>query len=761
MGLPGLAKRYRGAGALFGLFLLAIAASGLALTTVRRRDDGLTTLPGSVRPDLATATDRGPVDPSTVLSLTVALRPTSMAALAAAVNQAQAANVGCQVSGDGCPGDPRPDTGHLTPDALNHRFAFDRVREIDRSGFVTGTDQRRFGRSDAEIDDLTQYFRTYGLTVPRVAADGLSVRVTGRADQIEQALSTSFHYFDSTRGERYYAATRDPALPSNIAAIVATIFGLDDYPALRPQYLRTGGRSDSTGLARSAVTIGGYVPSDIATAYGIGTLHAIGATGTSQTIGIIGCSAFSQSDVNAFAWRFGLPPASMTTILVDGGGSSPDAETTLDLEWSHAAAPGASLRVYDTQSLGGGCTYQGFYDAINAAVSDNIANLISISVVTCEADYGGYRDQIDVQLALAALNSQSVFVASGDNGAYACVDGFGHPSVGVDYPSSSAYVTAVGGTTLSLNPDSSYQNEVAWGSSAETCGSTACGSGGGVSSYFAKPVWQSSASANTTLNRGVPDVALDSDPATGYVVYYNGSLDTGYGGTSFGAPIWAGIAALIDQANGGRVGLLSPILYGPTVLDAQSSENPPFHDVVSGNNLLYDAGPGWDFATGWGSPDAYNLVRAIVPAVAQTPTATATTTPTVTSTPTLTPVPTDSPFRVYLPLVPFGIVAPPPTSEASPTNSATATATATPTLTPTRTPSWTSTSTTSPTPTLTATATPTLLLTLTFTASPTISTSDTPTTTTTQTTSATHTPTMSPTVTPSGTATPTTTPTPL
>jgi len=373
---------------------------------------------------------------------------------------------------------------------------------------------------------------------------------------------------------------------------VQAILGLDDYPALHP-------------LSRLATTTpGDYYPIDLQTAYNVTPLYGEGLTGAGQTIGIIGFDTFQESDVRAFESHSGLPQAPIQVVNVDGGPdplNDSEAETTLDLEWSTAIATGASLLFYGFPDG----TLQGLYDSIQKATSDNSASVISISLGACEASISGAIPVVESALAVAATQGQSVMVSSGDSGAYEC----GEPTLSVSYPGSSAYVTSVGGTALTLNADSSYLHESVWGSETEC--STPCGGGGGISSVVARPAWQPSA-VNPASGRGVPDVALNSDPATGNVIFFDGVFKNSVGGTSIAAPQWAGLIAIADQATGQRLGLINPALY-TTVASAEASGSPPYHDVNDGTtNLYYPAKPGWDYATGWGSPNSNNLVHALL-----------------------------------------------------------------------------------------------------------------------------------------------------
>src|SRR5262249_20456535 len=228
--------------------------------------------------------------------------------------------------------------------------------------------------------------------------------------------------------------------------------GLDDYPAGHPLHtpLERAAAAPPPLPGRTAAATAPpppFRPRDVVGAYDLAPLYARGDTGAGRTIGVLGCWAYDASDVRAFAASYGLPAPSIATVLVDGGGNGPDAETTLDLEWANAVAPDAALRVYSFPNARAGCPFGGFYDGIATAGNENAVDVLSLSVGACGGDYGGSLASIEDELAVAALRGQSVVAASGDLGAY-CADEGGSLPLGVSSPASSAYATAVGGTTL-------------------------------------------------------------------------------------------------------------------------------------------------------------------------------------------------------------------------------------------------------------------------------------------------------------------------
>ena len=281
------------------------------------------------------------------------------------------------------------------------------------------------------------------------------------------------------------------------------------------------------------------------------------------------------------------------------------AEPVLDIEVLHAIAPHAQLLAYETSG-----DLSHLAQTFSQIVTDHRAQIVSISLGACElgisgADGQSFVTSLQSTFQQADAEGMSVLVASGDTGAYGCQDN----SLSVELPASSPYVTAVGGTTLFLNASGGYDHEAGWEGPLE-----GAGSGGGLSALFAQPSWQTGAGVSNSYSNGmrqVPDVAADADPLTGYRIYFSGWQVAG--GTSAAAPLWAGLIALANQsaAASGKapLGFLDPTLYA--VAGAGASP-PPFHDVTIGGNLYYDATPNWDYATGWGSPDAAVLIPALV-----------------------------------------------------------------------------------------------------------------------------------------------------
>ena len=374
-----------------------------------------------------------------------------------------------------------------------------------------------------------------------------------------------------------------------------------------------------------------YSPQEMQNAYSVTPLLQAGYNGAGQTIVIIDSfgSPTIENDLKVFDAGYGLPdPPSFTVISPLGtvpfnplSKAHVDwaLETTLDVEWAHAMAPGAAIvlltsPVNETQGIQG---LPEFLSLEQYALDHHLGQIISQSWGTAENTLftpAGLQVMNSFQTLYekAAQQDVTVLASSGDTGT-SNIETNGQPysSPTVDFPASSPFVTAVGGTSLSADTSGTYQSEIVWNNSTGA-------SGGGVSQQFGEPSFQNSlpASVQATLagHRGIPDVAYNADPNTAVLVYASFYLDPKYhgyyaiGGTSEGAPQWAGMIADLNQLNGHPLGFLNPLLY-----TAAANSTQAFHDVTTGNNGFngiqgYSAAAGWDFATGWGTPIVSGLV---------------------------------------------------------------------------------------------------------------------------------------------------------
>jgi kumamolisin len=414
-----------------------------------------------------------------------------------------------------------------------------------------------------------------------------SVTLAGTASAMEKAFSVELHDYEHPEGT-YRGRVGAIQVPEQHASAIQGVFGLDDRAVAKPHYRCHTAR----GAFGARTTSTSYSPAQVAEAYGFPNGDAIG-----QTIGIIELGGgYRPADLQDYFQSLSLQNPRIKTVSVNHGKNRPstpssaDGEVMLDIEIAAAVAQGAQIVVYFTPN-----TDQGFQDAISTAIHDqtNKPSVISISWGGPESTWTqASMESMDQIAAEAASLGVSITVASGDSGSSDGVnDGQNH----VDFPASSPHVLACGGTSLVAN-GSTIESESVWNDGAQG-GS----GGGGYSIVFDRPAWQ--AAVVTQAYRGVPDVAGDADPETGYSVRVDGK-ELVVGGTSAVAPLWAGLIALLNAKLNTRLGFVNPQLYA-------INRSAGFHDITQGNNGAFQARPGWDAATGLGSPDATGLLDAL------------------------------------------------------------------------------------------------------------------------------------------------------
>jgi subtilase family serine protease len=444
----------------------------------------------------------------------------------------------------------------------------------------------RFGPDPALVQRALAALDAAGLHAAWQSPSSL-IAADGPAPAAASFLSVGIESYRLPDGTRFYASLNQPQLPSVLAAVASNVSGLDDYRRARGYAVRPGG----------------LIPVDVLSYYNIKPLRDAGLDGTGQTILLPEIDDLPNlNDLDKFASKFGLPAfGPLLTLKRDPNWGNPEkqqGETVLDLEIAHSVAPNAKLVVYfSAPDFGHGDR------AFDQMVTDHLGSIISESLGTCEADApsGARNVYASIQDRAIALG-MSHFVASGDNGAYTC--GVDQPPAG-SFPSTLPTVTTVGGTSVFESQQGVYYKEYAWGAPIDQSGG-----GGGASQFYAAPAYQKNEMQSASHGmRQVPDVAADADPSTGFHIFFGGQ-DGQAGGTSAATPLWAATVALINQdlkQKGLReVGFANPALYWMGENTSKLSPA-PFHDVIGGNNLYYDAAAGWDFATGWGSMDAAAL----------------------------------------------------------------------------------------------------------------------------------------------------------
>jgi kumamolisin len=453
----------------------------------------------------------------------------------------------------------------------------------------------------ADVDKVRQWLIAQGFEVQPSVRYELSVFARGTVAQLQRSFAVTFARVQF-RGEEHTSAVTPPSLPAGLTGPALSINGLQ--PHLHP-FLHSVRKAISPG--KSIQNQPPYLVSEIESAYGASV-----GDGAGQKIGIVIDTFPKNSDLTAF-WGDNGVPQSLNNIekvqVVPGTLPAPSGEETLDTSWSSGIASGAGIRIYAVadSNLPFSKLDQAYQRIINDLPSQPELHQISMSYGLGELyEPSGQLETDDAYFATIAANGVTLFASSGDGGSSPDSNGnYGGP-VQVENPASDPNVTAVGGTSLYLNSNGTVANETVWFHFNSSDGTTT-GSGGGQSVTFSRPTWQPGAGTIAGGGRLVPGVALDADPNTGVFLVVNGSAYQ-YGGTSLGAPVWAGICARINQVRAGNgapsLGLLGPKIY--TLLGSSS-----FRDITSGSNGAYRAGPGFDLCTGIGVPVVNNLVNAL------------------------------------------------------------------------------------------------------------------------------------------------------
>ncbi len=471
----------------------------------------------------------------------------------------------------------------------------------------------RFGLPAADEDQLVATLEGLGLSVTQRVPQRTSLKVRGTVADLERVLGLELQLFrDPGTGFDYVAAATPPIVPAVFATTVTGIVGVSPRPTIPAQDAASG--PPSRGLA----------PRDLAIVYNFLPLWEQGITGGGQNVAILQFGVDTDADLAVFDQAFGISGPPPERIAVgDGLADAPGGfaiEAALDTQVIRGVAPAAQILVY------GFSTNESFATAVDRIVGDGRAQMISVSYGSCEvadSPFAATTAELGrVSFAAAALAGVSIYAASGDWGAFTChtFDPTDHRQ-STFFPSCADNVIGVGGTFLETRADGTYLRETGWQDYLTTSGT-----GGGISPFAPMPAWQQGPGVQNDRsngNRQCPDVAAAADSDTGYLMYGTDG-DTGVaswyvmGGTSAAAPLWSGIQALMQQAAAAqgveRLGFMAPRYYR-IAQDAPGA----FHDVTRGGNLVDAATPGWDFATGVGSPDVEKLLPAVLADIAANP----------------------------------------------------------------------------------------------------------------------------------------------
>lgn len=499
---------------------------------------------------------------------------------------------------------------------------------------------RRYSPTQQSYDAVAAFARAHGLAVTHTSPNRLLLSVSGSAAAVEAAFAVRLGRYQASDGRVFHAPDADPAIPVSLIGRLSGVIGLDNagvrHPYLRrhgsalrplvplslkPLSLKPAFGAQAPAEIGTDPNTGALTPSDIKAAY---SLDQTALTGAGQTLALFELDTYTPDDIAQYEKAFGLPSVPLENVPVDpadpnfpntpGGGAD---EVTLDIEMMAAISPGVSkILVYESPN-----TDQGVVDQYNQIATDNRARVISSSWGLAENESAeSTRDSENTSFMQMAAQGQSIFCATGDEGAYA-----DYQTISVQDPASQPFMVGVGGTKLSVvSRGGAYKSESVWGDVTEAGRSAfGAGSGGGISTVWPLPAYQAGSGASSATQRNVPDVALDADLRTGYAFYFTDPNAPGEvwqigGGTSFAAPLWAAFTALANQqrAKYGEqpVGFANPLIY---TIGESANYSAAFHDIADGsNNLdpLYAAKAGYDNSTGWGSFNGAGLLPLFAPA---------------------------------------------------------------------------------------------------------------------------------------------------
>ena len=529
-----------------------------------------TAIEGSTRAPVDSAREIGPVAPDARIEVTIRVRPDPAGGLAEASIRPLLRSAASE---------PGVRTGHLTRAQLRT---------------AGGADWR-------EVGMVEDFAREHGLAVLESDPAERRVVVAGTAARLSAAFGVTLRRYE-LGDQTFRGRTGEITVPGQLAPIITGVFGLDDRPQAQPHFrLFEPEPAETQGAFRPATEVErSFTPAQVAHLYDF----VADADGSGETIALIELGGgLRAADISAYFDGLGSPVPTVTIVSVDGGRNEPttadsaDGEVMLDIEVAGAVAPRARIVVYFAPN-----TDRGFLDAISRAVHDSVnrPSIISISWGGPESAWTGQAmAAMDQAFAEAALVGVTVTCASGDNGSDDRVgDGRAH----ADFPASSPHVLACGGTRITAS-GVAITAERTWNDGAQ-----GGASGGGVSDVFDPPPYQATAGVPPSANpggrrgRGLPDVAGDASPASGYAVRVDGR-DMVIGGTSAVAPLYAGLVALLNQKLGRPVGFLNPTLYG--------AGRTAIRDITEGDNGAYRTGAGWDACTGLGRIDGAALLAVL------------------------------------------------------------------------------------------------------------------------------------------------------
>jgi uncharacterized delta-60 repeat protein len=462
-----------------------------------------------------------------------------------------------------------------------------------------------FGPTEKDYRAVIAFAKANGLAVTATHPNRMVVDVRGSVANIEKALHVTLREYQHPReARRFHAPDREPSLELTIP--VLRISGLDDYSLPRPCLVTKPQVSGQNAVPNSGSgPSGSYMGKDFRAAYA----PAVTLDGTGQVVGLLQFDGYTASDIRYYENLAGLPNVTLSNVLIDGAtggpsGSGGEVEVSLDIEMAVSMATNLTqVIIYMAPNP------SPWEDLLNRMANDNVAKQLSCSWYEPGAGSNAVTDQIFQQMA---AQGQSFFTASGDYDAFTGL---------IPFPDDTPYITLVGGTTLTTSgAGGAWVSETVWNRG------DGIGSGGGISTQYPIPSWQTNISMTSnqgsTTMRNVPDVALTAEN-----VYVRAdSQNYTVGGTSCAAPLWAGFTALINQqaVNNGEttIGFINPGVYS---LGSSGSYGAAFHDITTGDNTSgsspnkFYAVTGYDLCTGWGTPFGQGLIDALAGPPVPTP----------------------------------------------------------------------------------------------------------------------------------------------
>jgi kumamolisin len=434
---------------------------------------------------------------------------------------------------------------------------------------------------------LQEWLAFEGFSVNYLATNRMLIQFSGTVQQFNDAFDTTLHVCMRKNPQQgnppipVYCTPEPMTLPIFVADRSPGIVTCDE-PAEVGQLPNEGGQIMNSPPA-GATTGSRLTPARVAQAYDVDDLYAMGYDGTGEKLGVIMGATIHFKWAQTFWQSFGIVRTNPEIHYLMEDPVTRYVEAQLDNEWSGAVAKGADMVGYSGPDSRNTSMVFVFNEALALAVADGVGVLTDSFAHREDSEPQVVRNQYNDSALFGAAQGLTILAASGD-------------SAGTDTPSSSQYVTAVGGTRLTWSGNV-VTNETAWSAS-----------GSGITISFAMPFWQEAVAGNIANNRVVVDLAAAADPASPYWIFYNSQWLL-YGGTSFSSPVWAGILTIINQyrvENGmPRVGYLNPQLYLDPAVQAT------FRDITAGATPDFAAGVGWDVPTGWGSPRALALAQAL------------------------------------------------------------------------------------------------------------------------------------------------------